>query len=42
LLFGGEGGLVTGTFHSIAKPAADGEVHDMHEFDPDMVAVGLF
>ena len=42
LLGGGEGGLVMVSFHPIAEPAANGEVHDVHEFDADVVAVGLF
>lgn len=42
LLGGGEGGLVAGAFHAIAKPAANGKVHNVHELDSDMVAVGLF
>ena len=42
LLGGGEGGLVAVAFHAIAEPTADAEVHDVHEFDADVVAVGLF
>ena len=42
LLGGGEGGLVMVSFHPIAEPAANGEIHDVHEFDADVVAVGLF
>lgn len=42
LLGGGEGGLVAVAFHAIAQPTADTEVHDVHEFDADVVAVGLF
>jgi len=42
LLGRGEGGLVAAPFHPIAEPATDREVHDVHEFDPDMVAVSLF
>ena len=42
LLGGGEGRLVMISFHPIAEPAANGEVHDVHEFDADVVAVGLF
>ena len=42
LLGRGEGRLVAGALHAVAQPAADGEVHDVHELDPDMVAVGLF
>ena len=42
LLGGGEGGLVAVAFHAIAQPTADAEVHDVHEFDADVVAVGLF
>jgi len=42
LLGRGESGLVMVSFHPIAEPAANGEVHDVHEFDADVVAVGLF
>ena len=42
LLGGGEGGLVMVSFHPIAEPATNSEVHDVHEFDADVVAVGLF
>ena len=42
LLGGGKGGLVAVAFHAIAEPTADAEVHDVHEFDADVVAVGLF
>ena len=42
LLLWREGGLVAGAFHPVAEPAADGEVHDVHELDSDVVAVGLF
>lgn len=42
LLGGGERGLIAAPLHLIAKPAADGKVHDVHELDPDVFAVGLF
>ena len=42
LLLRREGGLVARAFHAVAEPAADGEVHDVHELDSDVVAVGLF
>ena len=42
LLGGGERGLIAAPLHLVAKPAADGKVHDVHELDPDVFAVGLF
>ena len=41
LLFVGEDGLVAVALHPVAKPAADGEVHDVHELDPEGAAVGF-
>ncbi len=41
LLFRGEDGLVAVAFHPVAEPAADGEVHDVHELDAEGAAVGF-
>ena len=41
LLGWGECGLVAGAFHPVTQPTADGEVHDVHELDTDVVAIGL-
>ena len=41
LLGGGEDGLVAVPFHPVAEPAADGEVHDMHELNAEGAAVGF-
>ena len=33
--------LVVGALHAVSQPATDGEVHDVHELDADVVAIGL-